>query len=50
MVMIIARSLYILKSSGVAWRVKLAENLMSLGYKSPKEDYGVLMKRDFKQN
>ena len=33
MVMIISRVLYRLKSSGDAWRGKLAETLMSLGYK-----------------
>ena len=48
--MIIARSLYVLKRSGAAWRTKLAETLMSLGYKSSKEDADVCMKRDFKPN
>ena len=33
-VMIIARALYGLKSSGTAWSVKLAETLVLLGYKS----------------
>ena len=32
MVMIIARALYGIKSSGAAWREKLADTLMSLGY------------------
>ena len=38
MVMIISRGLYELKSSGAAWRGKLAETLMSLGYKSSYAD------------
>ena len=33
-VMIIARALYGLKSSGTAWSVKLAETLVLLGYTS----------------
>ena len=50
MVMIIARSIYELKSSGTAWRSKLAETLMSLGYKSSEVDADVWMKRNFKPN
>ena len=50
MVLITARALYGLKSSGPAWRAKLAETLMSIGYKSSKEDADVWMKRYFKPN
>ena len=50
MLIIIATSLYVLKSSGAAWRAKLAETLMSLGYKSSKLDADVWMKRDFNKN
>ena len=46
--MIIARTIYGLKRSGAAWRVKLAETLMLLGYKSSEEDAGVWMNWDFK--
>ena len=46
--MIISRALYGLKSSSAACRTKLAETLMSLGYKSSEEDADVWMKRDFK--
>ena len=49
-VMIIARVLYGIKSSGAAWREKPAENLMSLGYKSSEEDANVWMKQDFNRN
>ena len=48
--MIIERSLYGLKISGAAWRRKLAETLMSLGYKLSKEDDDVWMNQDFNQN
>ena len=48
--MIIARALYGLKSSGASWRTKIAETLMSLGYKSSEEDADVWMKRYFKPN
>ena len=50
MVMIISGSLYGLKSSGAARREKLAENLMSTGYKSSEADADVCMKQDFKPN
>ena len=50
MVMIIAIALYGLKSSGAAWRGKLAENLMLVGYKSSEADSYVWMKQDFKTN
>ena len=50
MVMIIARALYGLKSSGSAWRAKLADTLMLLGYKSSKADADIWMKQDFNPN
>ena len=50
MVMIIERAIYELKSSGSAWGGKLAETLVSLGYKSSKIDADVWMKWDFKPN
>ena len=50
MVMIIARALYLINISGAAWRVKLAENLMSLGYKSSKANADVCMKHDLNPN
>ena len=50
MVIIIARAIYVLKSSGAAWRGKLEETLMSLGYKSSEVDDGVWMKQYFKPN
>ena len=50
MVTIISRALYVLKSSGAVWRWKLAETLMSLGYKSSDVDADVCMKWDFKPN
>ena len=50
MEMITARALYGLKSSGAARRAKLAETLMSLGYKSSEADTDVWMKRYFKPN
>jgi len=37
-VLIITRALYGLKSSEAAWRAKLAETLMSLGFKSSRAD------------
>ena len=49
-VMVVARSIYVLKSSDAAWRKKLAETLMLLGYKSSKVDVDVWMRRDFKPN
>ena len=50
MVIIIARALYRLKSSGVAWRGKLAETLMYLRYKSSEANADVWMNQDFKPN
>ena len=50
MLIIIARALYELKSSGASWRAKLAETLMSLGYKSYESDADIWMKRDFNPN
>ena len=50
MAMIIARALYGIKSSGAAWRGKLAETLMLLGYKSSEAYANVWTKRDFKPN
>ena len=50
MVIIIARALYGFKSSGSAWRGKLAETLMSLGCKSSEADADVWMNWDFKPN
>ena len=50
MVMIIPRALYGIKSSGVAWRAKISETLMSIGYKSSKADSDVWTKRYFRQN
>ena len=50
MLMMIARAIYGNKSSGDAWRGKLAETLISVGYKSSETDTDVWMKRDFKPN
>ena len=36
--MIIAKALYGLKSSGTAWRAKLAETMKSMGYESTQAD------------
>ena len=41
MVVIIERLIYGLKISGAAWRGKIAETLMSLGYKSSEVDADV---------
>ena len=41
MVTIIEISLYVLKSSGAAWREKPAKKLMLLGYKSSDTDADV---------
>ena len=49
-VMIIARALYGLKSSGAAWRAKLAETLQTLGYTSTESDPDVWLKRSCKPN
>ena len=48
--MIIERAIYGLKSSGDAWRSKIAGTLMLLGYKSSEADADVWMKRDFRPN
>ena len=50
MVMIIARALYGIKISGDTWGAKLAESVMSLGYKSSEAYSGVWMKQDFNPN
>ena len=50
MVTIIAIALYGLKSSGSAWRTKIAETLISLGYKSYEEYADVWTKRELKPN
>ena len=47
-VMIIARALYGLKSSGAAWRSKLSETLRDMGYKHSESDPDVWMKGDVK--
>ena len=49
-IMVISRTLYGLKSSGFAWRLKLEENLNSPGNKSSNADFDVWMKRYFKPN
>ena len=48
--MIIAIAIYCIKISSAAWRKQLGVTLMSLGYKSCKEDADVWMKRDFNPN
>ena len=48
--MMISRALYGLKSSGAAGRGKLAEILMSFGYKSSDADADAWMRRDFNPN
>ena len=50
MVMILSRGIYGLKSSDAAWRTKLSEILVLLGYKSSNTDADVWMKRDFNPN
>ena len=47
-VMIIARVLYGLKSSGAAWRVKFAETMKIMGYESTHADPDVRIKRAVK--
>ena len=47
-VMIIVRALYGLKSSGAAWRAKLAETLDAMGYKPTEADPDVWMRRAVK--
>jgi len=49
-VMIIARVLYGLKSSGAAWRSALAETMRSLNYQPTQADPDVYIKRAVKQN
>ena len=48
--MIMAKALYGLKSSGAAWRAKLAETMKTMGYKSTQADTDVWIKRDVKSN
>ena len=48
--MIIARALYGLERSGATCRGKLAEILMSLGYKSSEADADVWTNQDFNPN
>ena len=50
MLIIIARVLYVIKSSCTVCRSKLAETLMSRGYKSSEADADVWMKQEFKPN
>jgi hypothetical protein len=47
-VMLIVRALYGLKSSGAAWRSKLAETLRAIGYTPSEADPDVWLKRDVK--
>jgi len=49
-VMLIVRALYGLKSSGVAWRVTLAQTMTTLGYHSSQADPDVWFKRAHKKN
>ena len=42
--------IYVLERSGAAYRVKLAETLILIGYKSSKVDADVWMKWDFNTN
>ena len=49
-VMLIVRALYGLKSSGAAWRSKLADTLMDMGYTPSESDRDVWMKRCQKAN
>ena len=49
-IMIMAKALYGLKSSGAAWRAKLAETMKTMGYKSTQADTDVWIKRDVKSN
>ena len=48
--MIISRALYGLKNSGAEWRIKLEENLKSLGYKPSDSEANVWMKCEFNPN
>ena len=49
-VMIIARALYGLKSSGAAWRATLAQTMQDLGYKASQADPDVWFKRSLKKD
>ena len=49
-VMIIARALYGLKSSGAAWRAKLAQTMDDIGYKPTQADPDVWMKMSVKED
>ena len=49
-VMIIARALYGLKSSGVAWRSTLAQTMEMLGYRPTQADPDVWIKRASKED
>lgn len=49
-VMIIARALYGLKSSGAAWRAKLTETMRTMGYVETQADPDVWIKRAVKPN
>ena len=49
-IMIIAKALYGLKSSGAAWRAKLAEIMKTMGYESTQVDPDVWIKRAVKPN
>jgi len=49
-VMIIARALYGLNSSGVAWRSTLAQTMETLGYRPTQADPDVWIKNATKQN
>ncbi len=49
-VIIIARALYGLKSSGAAWRSTLAQSMEQLGYKPTQADPDVWIKRSLKDD
>lgn len=49
-VMIIARALYGLKSSGAAWRAKLADTLRDIGYRPSEADPDVWIKKEIQPN
>jgi len=49
-VMIIARALYGLKSSGAAWRSSLAETMEALGYRPTQADPDVWIKQAYKRS
>ena len=48
--MIIARALYSLKTSGAAWRSKLAQTMDDIGYKPSHADLDVWMKVSVKED